>query len=136
MNIQSGQSRAARPAKQDLSVRLLPKLWFVTKSALFLIGAAMILNGHIYLRQKISETERDIRRTERKILDTRRELEQLRADYAEYTRWPHIRRQIAAFGLPLAPPRPGQVREIRLYTPEQSAKLAVARESASGFALR
>ena len=27
----------------------------------FLVGGAMILNGHIYLRQKISETERGIR---------------------------------------------------------------------------
>ena len=95
-----------------------------------------ILNGNIFLRQKISETERGIRATERKILDTRRELEQLRADYAEYTRWPHIRRQIAEFKLPLAPPGPGQVRVIRIYTPDQIAKIAAALDGRSDLALR
>lgn len=136
MNIQSGQYKHIRPTNGDISARLLPKMWFVTKSALFLVAAAMIFNGHIYLRQKISETERGIRATERRILDTRRELELLRADYAEYTRWPHIRRQIAAFKLPLVTPRPGQVREIRLYSPEQSAKLAAVLEKANSLASR
>lgn len=137
MNIQSGQqTRNVRPVKSDITARLLPKLWFVTKAALYLIGAAMIFNGHIYLRQRIAETERGIRATERKIVDTRRELEQLRTDYAEYTRWPHIKRQIAEFKLPLTPPRPGQVRAIRIYTPEQRAKLAAALENQSGLALR
>ena len=117
-------------------MRLLPKMWFVTKAALFLVGGAMILNGHIYLRQKISETERGIRATERRITDTRRELEHLRIKYAEYTRWEHIQRKIAAFNLPLTPPQPGQVREIRLYTPEQSAKIAAALDASSHIAQR
>jgi len=124
MNIQSGQARVTRPAGHVVPGSLLPKMWFVTKVVLFLVAAAALFNGHIYLRQKIAETERGIRRTERRITDTRRELEQLRADYAEYTRWPHIRRQIAAFKLPLESPRPGQVRPIRIYTPQQIAKIA------------
>lgn len=136
MNIQSGQTRNVRPPKRDISAALLPKLWFVLKAAMILVGAAMILNGHIYLRQRISETERGIRATERKINDTRRELEQLRAEYAEYTRWPHIRRQIAEFKLPLATPRPGQVRQIRIYTPEQRAKLAAALDNQLELASR
>ena len=54
------------------------------------------------------------RRIDREIADTRRDLERLRADYAELTSWPHIRRRIAELHLPLAAPRPGQIREIQL----------------------
>ena len=138
MNIQSGQTRTIRSAGLGKSARLLPKMWFVTKTALFLVTAAALFNGHIYLRQKIAETERVIRRTERRIVNTRRELEQLRSDHAEYTRWAHIQRQIAEFKLPLEPPRPGQVRKIKLYTPEQSERLAAAgrADETTRFAVR
>ena len=129
MNIQSGQTRMVRASGRGVSAKLLPKMWFVTKAACFCVAVAALLNGHIYLRQKITETERDIRRTERSIVNTRRELEQLRNDYAELTRWTYIRRQIARFKLPLESPRPGQVRSIKLYSPTQVARLTAAEEA-------
>ena len=127
MNIQTGQTRTVRTQRGD-SIRLLPKMWAMAKVAMFIVMLALILNGNIFLRQKIAATEREIRSTERQINSTRRELEQLRADYAEYTRWRHISRQIAIFKLPLTSPRPGQVRAMNLYTPEQSARIAAGME--------
>ena len=127
INIQSGQTRTVRTQRGD-SIKLLPKMWALAKVAMFLVMLALILNGNIFLRQKITATERRIRNTERQINSTRRELEQLRADYAEYTRWRHISRQIAIFKLPLASPRPGQIRALTMYTPEQSARIASGRE--------
>ena len=128
MNIQSGQTRTVRSQRGESQIRLLPKMWAMAKIAMFLVLFALILNGNIFLRQKIATTEREIRNTERRINSTRRELEQLRADYAEYTRWRHISRQIAIFKLPLTSPRPGQVRSLTLYTSEQSARIAAGLE--------
>ena len=128
MNIQSGQTRTIKSQRGVGQIRLLPKMWAVAKVAMFLILLALILNGNIFLRQKITATERGSRNPERRIVKTRRELEQLRADYAEYTRWRHISRQIANFKLPLASPRPGQVREMTFYTSEQSARIASGME--------
>lgn len=118
MNIQFGQAHNTRPAGNNITVRLWPKMWFAVKMALFCLAVAALFNGNIYLRQKIAETERDIRRTEREIASTRRELEKLRVDYAELTGWPYIRRRIAEFRLPLGSPMPGQIRDIRLRGPE------------------
>jgi len=114
MNIQFGQAQSPRSGGSDLAIRLWPKMWFAVKTALFCLAVAALFNGNIYLRQKIAETERCIRRTEREIAGTRREIERLRVDYAELTGWPYIRRRIAEFRLPLRPPLPGQIRDIRL----------------------
>lgn len=115
MNIQFGQANTPRSGGSNITVRLWPKMWFAVKLALFCLAVAALLNGNIYLRQKITETERDIRRTEREIAGTRRELEKLRVDYAELTGWPYIRRRIAEFRLPLGSPMPGQIRDLRLH---------------------
>ena len=117
MNIQFGQPQSPRPTGSGIAVRLWPKMWFAAKTAFFCLAVAALFNGNIYLRQKIAETERGIRRTEREIAGTRREIERLRVDYAELTGWPYIRRRIAEFRLPLRPPLPGQVRDIRLHNP-------------------
>ena len=130
MNIQSGQTRTMRNQRNGgVQASLLPKMWAVTKIVCFLVIAAFILNGNIYLRQRIAAAERDIRQTSRRIASTRRELEQLRADYAEFTRWRHISRQIALFKLPLTSPKPGQVREITMYTREQSNRISAEWEN-------
>ena len=114
MNIQFGQQRTPRSSARGGASGAWPKMWLATKAAFFCIVAAALFNVNIYLRQKISETDRNIRRLDREIADTRRDLERLRADYAELTSWPHIRRRIAELHLPLAAPRPGQIREIQL----------------------
>lgn len=131
MNIQSGQTRNVRNPRGETQLKLLPKMWAMAKIAMFLVLFALILNGNIFLRQKIATTEREIRNTERQINNTRRELEQLRADYAEYTRWRHISRQIAIFKLPLSSPRPGQIRAMTMYTPEQRERIAAAEKEFS-----
>ena len=128
MNIQSGQTRTVRSQRDETRIRLLPKMWAMAKIAMFFVLGALILNGNIYLRQKIATTEREIRNTERQINSTRRELEQLRTEYAEYTSWRHISRQIAVFKLSLVSPRPGQIRALTMYTPEQSARIASGME--------
>ena len=114
MNIQFGQQRNPRAAARGGASGAWPKMWLVTKAVFFCIVAAALFNVNIYLRQKIAETDRSIRRIDREIADTRRDLERLRADYAELTSWPQIRRRIAELHLPLSAPRPGQIRELQL----------------------
>jgi len=124
MNIQSGRARTASSSARGNSSRVWAKMWFATKVAFFFVVAAALFNVNIYLRQKISETDRNIRRIDREIADTRRDLERLLAEYAELTSWPQIRSRIAELHLPLAAPRPGQIRE--LYLPETEAGNQVA----------
>ena len=114
MNIQFGQQRTPRSSARGSSSGAWPKMWLATKAAFFCIIAAALFNVNIYLRQKISETDRNIRRIKQDVADTRRDLERLRADYAELTSWPAIRHRIAELHLPLSAPRPGQIREIQL----------------------
>lgn len=114
MNIQSGQLKNNRSSAGGNVSGAWPKMWLATKVVFFCIVAAALFNVNIYLRQKISETDRNIRRIDREIADTRRDLERLRADYAELTSWPQTRRRIAQLKLPLDAPRPGQIRELQL----------------------
>ena len=116
MNIQSGRSRTTRSSSRGESSRVWAKVWLATKAAFFCVVAAALFNVNIYLRQKISETDRNIRRIDREIADARRDLERLRAEYAELTSWPQVRTRIAELKLPLSRPRPGQIRELRLPT--------------------
>ena len=112
MNINSGQLRSSRTPARGATSRVWAKMWLATKAAFFCVIAAALFNINIYLRQKISETDRSIRRIERDIAETDRDLERLRIDYAELTSWPQIRRRIAELRLPLSAPRPGQILEI------------------------
>ena len=114
MNIHSGQLRSSRASTRGGTSQVWPKMWLAVRAALFCVVAAALFNINIYLRQKISETDRSIRRIEREIAETDRDLERLRADYAELTSWQQIRTRIAELHLPLAAPRPGQIREIQL----------------------
>ena len=131
MNIQFGQQRNARSAARGGASGAWPKMWLATKAVFFCIVAAALFNVNIYLRQKIAETDRNIRRIDREIADTRRDLERLRADYAELTSWPQIRRRIAELRLPLSAPRPGQIRELQLTMQYDDAALAKSRNGAS-----
>ena len=132
MNIQSGQSRSNTAAARGSNSRVWAKMWLATKIAFFCIVAAALFNVNIYLRQRISETDRNIRRIDREIADTSRDLERLRAEYAELTSWPQIRKRIAELHLPLSAPRPGQIREIRLPGTEADAQVADRQRGNSG----
>ena len=117
MNIHSGQLRSSRTSPRGGTSQVWPKMWLAVKAALFCVVAAALFNINIYLRQKISETDRNIRRIEREIAETDRDLERLRVDYAELTSWQQIRTRITELRLPLAAPRPGQIREIQWQVP-------------------
>ena len=131
MNIQSGQLRPARTGGGGNTAGVWSKVWLAVKAAFFCIVAAALFNVNIYLRQKIAETDRNIRRIDREIADTRRDLERLRADYAELTSWPHIRRRIAELNLPLSAPRPGQIRELQLPPMDEYLRNSGRRRSAA-----
>lgn len=132
MNIQSGQLKTARSSSRGNVSGAWPKMWLASKVVFFCIVAAALFNVNIYLRQKISETDRNIRRIDREIADTRRELERLRADYAELTSWPQIRKRIAELHLPLDAPRPGQIRDLQLLDDGDESQFAGGVKGASG----
>ena len=114
MNIRSGRSKPARSSAGGAPSRVWAKVWLATKAAFFCVVAAALFNVNIYLRQKISETDRNIRRIDNEIADAKRDLERLRAEYAELTSWPQVRARIAEWKLPLSRPRPGQIRDLQL----------------------
>lgn len=125
MKIHSGQLRSSNtPARNGTTSRVWAKMFLAFKAAFFCVIAAALFNINIYLRQKISETDRNIRKIDREIVETDRDLERLRVDYAELTSWPQIRRRIAELRLPLAAPRPGQIREIG--APERAVPTGIA----------
>ena len=127
MKIHSGQLRSSRTAAEENNSRVWSKLRMAFKAAFFCIVAAALFNINIYLRQKISETDRNIRRLDREIAETDRDLERLRADYAELTSWPQISSRIAELRLPLSAPTPGQIRDYRQQPPAKPTRMATRR---------
>ena len=114
MNIQPGKLKKQRKSAQTAASTLGARLAAVVKFAFFLGIIAAFLNIYIYLNQKISETDRAIRKTGQQIEKTEREIAQLR------TRWEHIRGKIEQFKLGLREPAPGQVGRMALLTPQQA----------------
>lgn len=131
MNIQSGQARSTRGSARGESSRVWSKMQLAVKAAFFCVVAAALFNVNIYLRQKISETDRNIRRIDREIADAKRDLERLNVEYAELTSWPQIRTRITELDLPLSRPRPGQIRELRLPNIESETQVADGQNGSS-----
>ena len=131
MNIQFSQSRSTGTPARGTNPKMWARMWLATKVAFFCIVAAALFNINIYMRQRISETNRNIRRLDREITETRRDLERLSADYAELTSWQQISRRIAELNLPLSAPRPGQIQEITLPVPGEYLQYAGRRRTAS-----
>ena len=131
MNIQSGQARSVRGSSRGNASRVWSKMQLAIKAAFFCVIAAALFNINIYLRQKISETDRNIRRTDREIADAKRDLERLRVEYAELTSWPQIRSRITELDLPLSRPRPGQIRELQLPKVDGETQVANGQNNAS-----
>ena len=73
MNIQPGKAKCVRKARPARQGSLGEKLSAVFRFA-FVVGAvAGLLNIYIFLNQKITETERSIRRTQRELHQTERD---------------------------------------------------------------
>jgi len=134
MNIQFAQSRSTGSAARGTGSRVWSKMWIASKVAFFCIVAAALFNVNIYLRQKISETNRNIRRLDHEIDETNRDLERLRADYAELTSWQQIHKRIVELNLPLSAPRPGQIQELTLPAPGEYMQYAGKRRRAGRMA--
>ena len=121
MNIQPGGTISRRPLPKQECRQWLGKMWVTVQIFAYVIALAAILNGHIWLRQQTTVTERRIRQVKREINGVQRELENLQIRYAQLSSWPHIRERIAHFGLKLHAAEPGQVRAIAFLTPGEAA---------------
>lgn len=134
MNIQPGGSVTRRPLPKQECRQWIGKMWVSVQIFAYVFALAAILNGHIWLRQQTTVTERRIRQVNREIGSVRRELENLRIRHARLSSWSHIRERIAHFGLPLRSAEPGQVRPIAFLTPAQAARVTLtpmARQTAA-----
>ena len=120
MNIQPGKLKKQRKSTQTAGATLGARLAAVVKFAVFLGMIAAFLNVYIYLNQKISETDRAIRKTEQQIERADREIAQLRIRREQLSRWEHIRTKIVQFKLGLREPAPGQVGRMALLSPRQA----------------
>ncbi len=124
MNIQSGKFKRESAARRNTRGGSVgAKLVTVAKFSLIIIAIAGLLNGYIYLNQKITETERSIQRVQREIERTDREIAQLRISRERLRSWPHVRDMIARFDLKLRQPAPGQVTRMAVLTREQAARV-------------
>ncbi|WP_294506926.1 hypothetical protein [uncultured Victivallis sp.] len=137
MNIQPGKLKRQRKSTQTAGATLGARLAAMVKFGLFLGVIAAVLNIYIYLNQRITETDRAIRKTEQEIARTDREIAQLRIRREQLSRWEHIRRKIVQFNLGLREPAPGQVGRMALLTPRQAQmvpleSVASARRSSGG----
>ena len=133
MNIQPGGTISRRPLPRQECRQWLGKMRVTIQIFAYVLALAAILNGHIWLRQQTTTTERRIRQVQREISSLRRQLENPEIRYAQLSSWSHIRERIAHFNLKLHPAEPGQVRPIAFLTPAQAARtpLAPLRQTAS-----
>ena len=120
MNIQPGKLKRQRKNNQNTVSSFGVRLAAVVKFAFFLGMIAAFLNIYIYLNQKISETELNIRKAGNRLDWTEREIAQLRIHREELSGWGYIRGKIAQFNLGLCEPAPGQVGRMALLSPRQA----------------
>lgn len=120
MNIQPGKLKRQRKSAQTAGATLVARLAAVMKFAICLGLIAALVNIYIYLNQRITETDRAIRKTGEEIARVDREIAQLRIRREQLSRWEHIRTKIKEFQLGLREPAPGQVGRMALLSPRQA----------------
>ena len=129
MNIQPGrmtQTRRTSSARRDPDFgRQFAR---VMKVVLFLVLVSSVLVIHIYLNQRIAETEAQIRAVKQNISRVKTEITNLRNRKEEYCSPEFVRRQMGRFGLNLVPAEPGQVRLMAVMPSSQARRLAVQME--------
>ncbi|MBQ9502704.1 MAG: hypothetical protein IJU70_11150 [Lentisphaeria bacterium] len=129
MNIQPGrmtQGRRTSSARRDPDFGR--QLVRVMKVLLFLVLVSGVLVIHIYMNQRIAETESRIRGVKQSIGRVRIEITNLRNRREEYCSPEVIRRQMVRFGLNLVPAEPGQVRPMAVMPSWQARRQAVLME--------
>ncbi len=116
MNIQSGNFR--RPAgRVKKNFNFAEKLVSAVKLVLLFLAVGAIVNGYIYLNQRISESVRATRLSVREAELADREIESLSLENERLKRWPHIKAQITRLKLDLRFPEPRQVRHLAIIPP-------------------
>ncbi|MBQ7207969.1 MAG: hypothetical protein IJS01_09255 [Lentisphaeria bacterium] len=132
MNIQPGrmtQTRRTSSARRDPDFgRQFAR---VMKVVLCLVLISSVLVIHIYMNQRIAETEAQIRAVRQNISRVRTEITNLRNRKEEYCSPEFVRRQMGRFGLNLVPAEPGQVRLMSVLPSSQARRLAVQMEQRS-----
>ena len=132
MNIQPGKNKCVRKSRPVQQGSPGGKLAAVFRFAFVVAAVAGLLNTYIFLNQKITETERAIRRTHQ----TEREIAQLRIRREQLSAWPHIRAMIARFDLRLHEAAPGQVSKIAILSPVQAARMPLESVASAAPAVR
>lgn len=128
MNIQSGRRGVpARGAQRRTSggPSLARRLPILAKTVLFFAIAAGLFNSYIYLNQRISDSDRAIRKAKREITKVENEIAQARIRGEELRAWPYISSQIRRFNLQLRPAAPGQIRRMTMMSPPQAAQVRI-----------
>ena len=129
MNIQPGNSKNRRKSTTrsnehgggfDALCGLIAKIGQV---ALFIALFGTLFHFYIKLDQEINSTAAEIRRVDNMIVQVERETDGLRMEYANCSSRSFIERQIVLFKLPLKEMTQDQQRFIRVYTPEQLARM-------------
>lgn len=134
MNIQPGKIKTKQRSSRS-NVSIGAKLVTALKVVLVVLASGSVLNGYIYLNQKISETERNILRTTNQIADTEREIDQQRVQRERLTAWPHIKTMIERFELRLKDPTPGQVVRMNVLSPAAAANIELSSLAAEKSAM-
>ena len=129
MNIQPGRMNSTRrPGSAKRNPNFLRQLGMVFKIVFFLVLIVAVLVVHIYMNQRITETEREIRSVR---LNTQRistEIVNLRNDYERFCSRSFVVRQMARFKLNLVPAEPGQIARMDILPSWQVRRMAVALE--------
>ena len=127
-NIQPGNSTTSKKVRKpepghaglDACFSLFAR---VLQTALLLLIVGAFFHLYIKLDQEINSTAAEIRRVDNMIVQVERETDGLRMEYANCSSRSFIERQIVLFKLPLKEMTQDQQRFIRVYTPEQLARM-------------
>ena len=131
MNIQPGRmNRSGRVTSARKDPDFIRQLGRVVKLVMFLALVSSVLVVHIYLNQRITETQRQIRTVQANIEQTQIENTNLRNRLEACSSREFINRQMVRFGLKLVPAEPGQVRYMAIMPTAQARRIAIQMENA------
>ena len=130
MNIQPGRMKHS---PKGSSARQNPEFGRQFGRMMRMIGILLLAAGvfvlHIYLNQRVAETEREIRSVKLNIRRVSAEMTNLRNRYEERCSPDYIYRQIARFKLDLIPAEPSQMYSMSILPPGQVRNIAIRMES-------
>lgn len=89
---------------------------FITIARLLFVSGVIffVVNLRVSINEKAESLNRDAARIKKKIHNLNREIEHLKIQREMLSSWPHIKRKINEFNLPLRSPDPSQVKSLAL----------------------